>query len=142
MSHNARSHDVVLKITVPKRTGRKRKRGTDGPWEGDVELTDEGQPRADDGVSCYARLDDPKIVRRKMVDNIGNYHVEAVGVIRSTHRFRGLHDFYWDMSKSNFAQRYVNQVLPGDGMFYTSNSIKILTLCSRQDEGVQVPSWS
>ncbi|KAJ4024490.1 tau 95 subunit of transcription factor TFIIIC [Fusarium irregulare] len=114
MSHNARSHDVVLKITVPKRTGRKRKRGTDGPWEGDVEVTDQGQPRADDGVSCYARLDDPKIVRRKMVDNIGNYHVEAVGVIRSTHRFRGLHDFYWDMSKSNFAQRYVNQVLPGD----------------------------
>src|SRR6478735_6353005 len=86
MSHNARSHDVVLKITVPKRTGRKRKRGTDGPWEGDVEVTDESQPRADDGVSCYARLDDPKIVRRKMVDNIGNYHVEAVGVIRSTHR--------------------------------------------------------
>ncbi|KLO96500.1 hypothetical protein CEK26_006918 [Fusarium fujikuroi] len=26
MSHNARSHNVVLKITVPKRTGRKRKR--------------------------------------------------------------------------------------------------------------------
>ncbi|QPC79228.1 hypothetical protein HYE68_009980 [Fusarium pseudograminearum] len=115
MSHNARSHDVVLKVTVPKRTGRKRKRGTDGPWEGDVEVTDaQDQPPANDKVASYDRLDDPKVLRRKMADNVGNYHVEAVGVIRSTHRFRGLHDFYWDMSKSNFAQRYVDQVLPGD----------------------------
>ncbi|KAK2677068.1 hypothetical protein RAB80_005808 [Fusarium oxysporum f. sp. vasinfectum] len=115
MSHNARSHNVVLKITVPKRTGRKRKRGTDGPWEGDVEINDaEDQPQENDRVSSYARLDDPKVLRRTMADNVDKYQVEAVGVIRNTHRFRGLADFYWDMSKSSFAQQYVDKVLPGD----------------------------
>ncbi|KAF4988601.1 hypothetical protein FDECE_14979 [Fusarium decemcellulare] len=115
MSHNARSHNVVLKVTVPKRTGRKRKRGTDGPWEGDVEVTDaETQPGTKEEVSSYARLDDPKVLRRKMADNVDKYQVEAVGIIKNTHRFRGLADFYWDMSKSSFAQRYVDQVLPGD----------------------------
>ncbi|PCD41378.1 hypothetical protein AU210_003933 [Fusarium oxysporum f. sp. radicis-cucumerinum] len=115
MSHNARSHNVVLKITVPKRTGRKRKRGTDGPWEGDVEINDaEDQPQENDRVSSHARLDDPKVLRRTMADNVDKYQVEAVGVIRNTHRFRGLADFYWDMSKSSFAQQYVDKVLPGD----------------------------
>ncbi|KAF5024025.1 hypothetical protein F66182_3912 [Fusarium sp. NRRL 66182] len=79
MSHNARSHNVVLKVTVPKRTGRKRKRGTDDPWEGDVEVTDaEPQPAAEDQVLSYARLDDPKVLRRKMADNVDSYQVEAV----------------------------------------------------------------
>ncbi|KAH8908982.1 hypothetical protein BR93DRAFT_977074 [Coniochaeta sp. PMI_546] len=32
-SHNAASHNVIVKVTVPKRTGRKRKRGSDGPFE-------------------------------------------------------------------------------------------------------------
>ncbi|KAJ4307999.1 tau 95 subunit of transcription factor TFIIIC [Fusarium piperis] len=114
MSHNARSHNVVLKVTVPKRTGRKRKRGTDGPWEGDIEVADAETEPPEDEVSSYARLDDPKVLRRKMADNVDKYQVEAVGVIKNTHRFRGLADFYWDMPKSAFAQRYVDQVLPGD----------------------------
>ncbi|KAM5381093.1 hypothetical protein ACJZ2D_003009 [Fusarium nematophilum] len=111
MSHNARSHNVVLKVTVPKRTGRKRKRGTDEPWEGDVELTDaEAHPTPREEVESYARRDDPKVLRRTLEDNVNKYQVEAVGVIKNTHRFRGLADFYWDMSKSSFAQRYVDQI--------------------------------
>lgn len=120
MSHSARSHNVVLKIVVPKRTGRKRKRGTNEPWQGDIETVDTGPPNASN-VSCVARLDDPVLLRRKMADNVDNYHVEAVGVIKHTHRFRGLADFHWDMSKSKFAQRYVDQVLPGDGIFRPSS---------------------
>lgn len=117
MSHNARSHNVVLKVTVPKRTGRKRKRGTNGPWEGDIELPDaETQAVEENEVHSRSRLDDPKILRRKLEDNVNSYQVEAVGVIKHTHRFRGLADFYWDMTESSFANRYVDQVLPGDGM--------------------------
>lgn len=123
MSHNARSHNVVLKVTVPKRTGRKRKRGTDGPWEGDVEVADAETEPPKDEVSSYARLDDPKVLRRKMADNVDKYQVEAVGVIKNTHRFRGLADFYWDMPKSAFAQRYVDQVLPGDGTWIDSHNV-------------------
>ncbi|PHH88603.1 hypothetical protein CDD83_7330 [Cordyceps sp. RAO-2017] len=113
MSHKARSHNVVLKVTVPKRTGRKRKLGTDGPWQGDSEMGD-GHAASESGVCSIARLDEPMVLRRKLADNVDRYEVEAVGVIKHTHRFRGLADFYWDMSRSPFAQRYANQVLPGD----------------------------
>lgn len=117
MSHNARSHNVVLKVTVRKRTGRKRKRGTNDPWEGDIELPDaETEAVEENEVHSRSRLDDPKILRRKLEDNVNSYQVEAVGVIKHTHRFRGLADFYWDMTESSFANRYVDQVLPGDGM--------------------------
>ncbi|KAK6453180.1 hypothetical protein FP744_10009432 [Trichoderma asperellum] len=115
MSHNARSHNIVLKVTVPKRTGRKRKRGTNEPWQGDVEFQgiDPSAP-ASENVLSIGRHDDPRLLRRKLEDNVGKYHVEAAGLIKHTHRFRGLADFYWDMDKSSFAQRFVDQVLPGD----------------------------
>lgn len=32
-SHNAATHNVIVKVTLPKRTGRKRKRGYDAPFE-------------------------------------------------------------------------------------------------------------
>ena len=128
MSHNARSHNVVLKVTVPKRTGRKRKRGSNGPWLSDVDLRDTpiaGPPRTSqeyrqNEVHSIARLDEPKSLRRKLEDNLGKYQVEAVGLIKHTHRFRALADFHWDMNKSPFAQRYVEQVLPGNSTFNVS----------------------
>ncbi|KFA79864.1 hypothetical protein S40288_03775 [Stachybotrys chartarum IBT 40288] len=115
MSHNAQSHNVVLKVTVPRRTGRKRKRGSDGPWLGDLEVADVDADSVPSTTVCsVARKDDPKLLRQKLEENVGKYHVEAVGTTRHTHRFRGLADFYWDMSKSDFTTRYVEQVLPGD----------------------------
>ncbi|TQV90909.1 RNA polymerase III transcription factor subunit [Cordyceps javanica] len=113
MSHNAASHNIVLKITVPKRTGRKRKRGSSGPWEGDREICDVDEAKSS-SVCSIARQDEPKILRRKLQDNVGHYKVDAVGIVHHTHRFRGLADFYWDMSTSSFANRYVDQVLSGD----------------------------
>jgi general transcription factor 3C polypeptide 5 (transcription factor C subunit 1) len=89
-SHNALTHNVILKVTVPKRTGRKRKRGTNGPWEGEVEQPAGGQDSviAPDVVS-RDRLDTPQVIRRKLQDNIGKYTVEPIGVVNSTHRYRG-----------------------------------------------------
>lgn len=130
MSHNARSHNVVLKITVPRRTGRKRKRGSNGPWLGDVEITDTDAAASPRGpqVRSTARLDEPKVLRRQLADNVGRYHVQAVGTIKHTHRFRGLADFYWDLSRSPFAQRYAQQVLPGDGMLPIHGRRRFTTL--------------
>ena len=115
MSHNAVTHNVVLKVTVPKRTGRKRKRGSNEPWQGDVDVPDAEKSPKNDNVCSVARLDEPKVMRRKLQDNVGRYNVDAVGVINHTHRFRGLADFYWDMNTSSFTKRYVDQVLPGNG---------------------------
>jgi general transcription factor 3C polypeptide 5 (transcription factor C subunit 1) len=89
-SHNALTHNVVLKVTVPKRTGRKRKRGTDGPWEGEEDQPAAGhQPVISPEVVSRDRLDTPRVIRRKLQDNVGKYTVEPIGVINNTHRYRG-----------------------------------------------------
>ncbi len=119
MSHNAVSHNVVLKVTVPQRTGRKRKRGSNDPWQGDASIPDASPSSEKETVRSFARLDEPKVLRRKLQDNVGSYDVDAVGIIHHTHRFRGMADFYWDMSTSSFTSRYVEQVLPGNGMYFS-----------------------
>ncbi|KLU92720.1 transcription factor tau subunit sfc1 [Magnaporthiopsis poae ATCC 64411] len=115
ISHNAASHNVLLRIDVPRRTGRKRKRGSDGPWqepdEASVDALRESQKLQ---VHSQKRLDSPGSLRRKLRDNVGRYEVEAVGLIRNTHRYRGLADFQYSTANSPFMSQVVDKILPGD----------------------------
>ena len=74
---------------MPKRTGRKRKRGTDGPFEGTAVTGGQEVPSDSLGVGSVSSLDSPLVLRRKLADNVGRYTVEPVGVVRNTHRYRG-----------------------------------------------------
>lgn len=58
-------------------------------------------------------MDKPAVLRRKLQDNIGRYTVEPVGIVYNTHRYRGLSDFQYSMSNSNFMNSFVGQVIPG-----------------------------
>ncbi|KAK3936157.1 transcription factor tau subunit sfc1 [Diplogelasinospora grovesii] len=114
-SHNALTHNVVVKVTVPKRTGRKRKRGSDGPWEGSVEEANGNDECHPSGQVCSRdRLDAPKVLRRKLSDNVGKYTVEPIGVVTNTHRYRGLTDFQYAMGESKFMTQFVDKIMPGD----------------------------
>jgi hypothetical protein len=73
LSYNAPTHNLVLKVTVPKRTGRKRKKGSDEPFR-----------EAGDNPT-----DGPRVLRRKLADNADEYSVKIVGMIQNTHRYRG-----------------------------------------------------
>lgn len=73
------------------------------------------EDRAASKVASNARQDSPALLRQKLQDTVGQHSVEAVGTIKNAHRFRGLADFYWDMSESRLAQDFVNKALPGDG---------------------------
>ncbi len=95
LSHNSPSNNVLLKITVPKRTGRKRKRGSDEPFtysNGQI-LPPDGHEDApgDEDVEVLSqyRMDKPAVILRKIRDNRDNYQVEAVAEIRQSHRYRG-----------------------------------------------------
>jgi general transcription factor 3C polypeptide 5 (transcription factor C subunit 1) len=92
LSRNSSTDNVLLKITVPKRTGRKRKRGSDEPFMGlPLEQNDEYVNEADRSrIRSRARLDDPAELLRTLKDNVGRYQVEAVAAIEHTHRFRGM----------------------------------------------------
>ena len=78
LSTPVRTNNLLLKVTMPKRTGRKRKRGTSGPF-----LTEEEAKQ--DGIQTYV---DAPTIYKSLQDNASTYKVTLVGVIDETHRFR------------------------------------------------------
>ncbi|KAI9886982.1 MAG: tau 95 subunit of transcription factor TFIIIC [Watsoniomyces obsoletus] len=95
------SNDVLLKITVPRRTGRKRKRGSLGPYEGTTTANNVGTST----VPSLARQDDPRYLLRSMRDNVTRYKVEAVGMVRKTYRFRDMADFQFSTPENSFFKK-------------------------------------
>ena len=90
------TNNVLLKITVPRRTGRKRKRGSSEPYRDEHDVLESeqsrGSPHADEAVrssSVLTRQDDPYRFFQAMNDNPTRYSVEAVGAIDRSYRFRG-----------------------------------------------------
>lgn len=80
-STGVETRNVLVKVTLPKGTGRKRKRGSNEPY------ADPERPEAkDDSITA------PSLVRR-LCDNEGNYSIKPVGMLCETHRFRMLPDF-------------------------------------------------
>jgi len=74
------TNDLLLKVTIPRRTGRKRKRGSSGPFVAhDDEL--EGVNKQNTHVPASS-------IFRRLQDNVGKYAVSVAGLIDETHRFR------------------------------------------------------
>ncbi|PLB42254.1 transcription factor TFIIIC subunit TFC1 [Aspergillus candidus] len=99
-STNTVSNNVVLKVTVPKRTGRKRKRGSDEPFTHDPS---EPQQRRT-----------AQQLLRSLQDNVGRYQVEPVGMVNRTHVFRGMPDFVYSTAGSAFSNRFREEILSFD----------------------------
>jgi general transcription factor 3C polypeptide 5 (transcription factor C subunit 1) len=118
MSHNAASNNVVLKVTVPKRTGRKRKRGSDEPFSGDITPSEAGTT---EHVRSMNRQDDPNLVLQILKDNIGKYDAEAVGFIKDTHRYRGLADFQFSATQLPYLTQVADHLLPLEGIYLYPN---------------------
>ncbi|KAE8354211.1 RNA polymerase III transcription factor IIIC subunit-domain-containing protein [Aspergillus coremiiformis] len=99
------SNNILLKVTVPKRTGRKRKRGSDEPFTGVPvsTLSPELQPRRS-----------AKELLRSLRDNADKYQVEPVGTVNRTHVFRGMPDFAYSTTNSSFSNRFREQILSFD----------------------------
>lgn len=75
------SNNILLKVTVPRRTGRTRKRGSNGPF-----IKPEGSSNdAGDGDTDRTARD----FQRSLADNVGKYQIEPVGMVKRTHVFRG-----------------------------------------------------
>lgn len=78
------ANNVLLKVSVPKMSGRRRKRGSDGPFEYPPHYKQAGSQRV-----CAKKL------VRSLQDNAERYDVEPVGKVDRSHVFRGksaLHD--------------------------------------------------
>ena len=82
-SANVNTNNILLKVTVPKRTGLKRKRGAEGAYHAGTEVGVLGERAA-------PLVKDAQYLLRSMCDNSKRYQVEAIGTVNQTHRFRGM----------------------------------------------------
>ncbi|KAJ5442973.1 Transcription factor IIIC subunit 5 [Penicillium cf. griseofulvum] len=98
------SNNVLLKVTVPKRTGRKRKRGSNEPFA-DVPESEASEPPSQRTA---------KDLLRSLSDNPSKYQIEPVGRVERTHVFRGIPDFVYSTTASSFTNRFRDQILPFD----------------------------
>lgn len=85
------TENLLLKVTVPKRTGRKRKRGSDDPFLDGHET----QPRNGDTANMQPSTTPCPYVNATTVfqslrDNVDKYTVVPAGVIDESHRFRSM----------------------------------------------------
>lgn len=98
ISTNRMASNVLLKITVPQRTGRKRKRGSDQPW---MEDRSQEPPRKD-----------AKYLLRSLRDKPGNFSVEIPGTVVASQVFRTMPDFVYSTSDSTFMTQIRETILP------------------------------
>lgn len=89
--------NVLLSVTVPKRTGRKRKRGTNDPWIEDVTLP--------------AMRKDTSYLVKSIVDNPARYNVSALSAISSTHVWRNMPDFAFSTANTQLLQDVKSKLL-------------------------------
>ncbi|TQS34159.1 hypothetical protein Golomagni_05468 [Golovinomyces magnicellulatus] len=129
LSRNTATNNILLKISVPKRTGRKRKRGSQDPFSG-LDSPSSGVGDETPSLRSQGRLDTPIELQRKLKDNVGRYTIEAVGQIRQTHRYRcrvkiilrqenqlltekGLTDFHFSVANTKFYSHFRDTTLTG-----------------------------
>lgn len=79
------TNNILLKITVPKRTGRKRKRGSDEPF-----TNEDSEPASSIPTTAPSRALTARALLRRLQDNERKYEVEAVGRVERMHVFRGM----------------------------------------------------
>ncbi|KAL9004787.1 MAG: hypothetical protein Q9188_002401 [Gyalolechia gomerana] len=104
-SFNTKTSNVLLKITVPKRTGRKRKRESEGEFL-------ESSQAPSSKLSLLSDPHDAQALFQSMRDNSDKYRMVTVGSVQQTHRFRRLPDFVWSTQNSPFMAKMKEQVLP------------------------------
>ena len=97
-SVNRRTENILLEITVPKRTGRKRKRGSAGPFVGDA-----GETLPKKSARYFLR---------SLHDHQSSYQVEPVACISTVHVFRSMPDLIYSSSNSKFLSKLRDHILP------------------------------
>ena len=98
VSLNNHTTNILLQVTAPVRTGRKRKRGSDAPFTGDF--------------TVRPPQEDAQYLLQSLRDNVDEYEIEAVGQIVSTHVWRSMPDFAFATSQNQLLNQLRSKILP------------------------------
>jgi general transcription factor 3C polypeptide 5 (transcription factor C subunit 1) len=109
-SRQVEVNQILLEVTVPKWTGRKRKRGSSGPFLSEAELQD-GTSK---GTSSIVSTPKAATILRALRDNPSNYTVAAVGHIKESHRFRSIPDYQYAHSTNTLMTRMREKLMTDD----------------------------
>ncbi|KAJ4377589.1 tau 95 subunit of transcription factor TFIIIC [Neocucurbitaria cava] len=112
LSTPVRTNNLLLKVTVPKRTGRKRKRGSSGPFlaEGDAVANSNGASNSTSSSKhSYASA---STIYRSLQDNASSYKIAIAGVVDETHRFRSMPDLQYTAFDNEAMIALRDHVLP------------------------------
>ncbi|KAH5240132.1 hypothetical protein HBI72_214630 [Parastagonospora nodorum] len=107
------TNNILLKVTVPKRTGRKRKRGSSGPF-----LCEEGVEAEPNGSSSTHNKQPSKTyvnastIFRSLQDNASTYKASIAGLVDETHRFRTMPDLQYSATHNENMIKLRDHVLP------------------------------
>lgn len=88
-SSNVKTNNVVLQVTVPKRTGVKRRRGMLDPYDEAMGQQNKS-PSATNSIQSEDSLRDINDVLRSLRDNAEKYEIQPIGCVVNTHRFRSM----------------------------------------------------
>ena len=83
-SRAVETNDLLLKFSLPKRTGRKRKRGSSDQYKFD-NASCSGTSSGDQESHKTTALD----LLKRIKNNPENMSISIVGSVQETHRFRG-----------------------------------------------------
>ncbi|KAF2153559.1 hypothetical protein K461DRAFT_142091 [Myriangium duriaei CBS 260.36] len=99
---------VLLRVALPKRTGRKRKRGTNDPFEfhGNDQVVNTTDDSKDRSLPIKA---DQLLQKLKVAGN--DVDIDAIAPIRTTHRFRSLPDFQLADQDASIIQHITDKLL-------------------------------
>jgi general transcription factor 3C polypeptide 5 (transcription factor C subunit 1) len=103
-------NQILLKVTVPKWTGRKRKRGSNGPFL----FEDQIQSGTSKSTTAIAASPQAATLFRALRDNPVDCTVAAVGHINESHRFRSLPDYQYAHSSNTLMTRVKDTLMSDD----------------------------
>ena len=141
LSHNVRTDNMVFRITVPKRTGLKRKRGSTDCFEDAYTRPNEISFRSQ-GHAWAALTKDARKLLGGMSDNPTKYRVDVAGTINQTHRFHSLPDFVQSSVDSPFMQKMKDTILPFDYEKMKQFKLDMSKGVKTKTEIIPPPSWS
>ncbi|MCJ1247911.1 tau 95 subunit of transcription factor TFIIIC [Trapelia coarctata] len=118
-SGSVRTQNVLLEVTVPKRTGRKRKRRSAEPYRYEDDLhhvvpSGQGSLGETHSQGTTSTSLPAKRLLRSLRDNDQDYSLQPMGIIYQTHRFRAMPDFVYSTANTTFMQKMRDYILPFD----------------------------
>ena len=143
-SQLVQTQDLLLKITVPKRTGRKRKRGSDDPFRHSCDAPSSStaaNPGSSGQPPAQGITEDGSLIR-SMRDNPERTTIDPVGLINQTHRFRSLPDFVQSTADSPFMQKLQETILPFDFQKMKEFKLDMSKGIQTSNEIIPPPRWS